>query len=117
MRSHPCSSTYVAFGDRPRSCGFQRLENMLFLDVKAIDVVKKPVVGLRHQRQTRISGIAFSESALDVPFDYSISHNSDTVRVSNQNWSTQAAGLFQPGRSGHLPVAIQAVPRSKHPTA
>ena len=63
------------------------------------------------------SGIAFAKSSLDVPFNYSVSHHSDAVGVRNQNRSAQATRLFEPGRSGHLPVAVHAVPRSEYPTA
>src|SRR5262249_10293014 len=117
VRPHPCAPTHIAFGDRPGTCRFQRLKNMLFLDVKAINVVEKSVVSLGYQWQTRISGIAFAKSSLDVPFNHSVSHHSDAMGVRNQNWSAQATRLFEPGRSGHLSVAVHAVPRSEYPAA
>src|SRR5262245_14821864 len=48
---HSRATSHVALGYRPGCCRLQGLKNVLLSYMKAIDVVKKTVVGLCNQRQ------------------------------------------------------------------
>ena len=111
MADHPGTAAHIALGDRPGLGAVQRLEGMLTGDVHSLDVVEAAIPGLRDHRQRPQELVILATYR---PVDHRIAHNSNAERVGDHDRTPEKAGFLYPGRSGHLPVAIERPPRGHH---
>ena len=79
-------------------------------DVKAVDVVQHPVVGLGHDRvgEEKLPAVA------NLPVDRGIANHADAMGVREEDRALEESGLADPGRAGHLAVAVQRKPGGEH---
>src|SRR5205814_3561805 len=79
---HACTAAYITFGNSAGRGGVQRFECVLGSYVQPVNVVEIAIVGFGHYRhRPPMPG----GRALDAPFDNSIAHHPDTVRVGDHN--------------------------------
>src|SRR6185503_1931464 len=108
---HGRAAADVAFGHRSGLRAVERGEDVLRLDVKAVDVVEVAVVGFRDDRQQPRLRVLL---ALDRPLDRRVADDADAVRVGDEDRPLEKPGLFDPGRAGHLAVAVHREPAGEH---
>ena len=117
VADHPGAAADIAFGHRTAARPIQRLERMGLRDVESVDVVQEPVPRLGDDGKAEVAGIAFASAALHVPLDDRVAHDADAVRVGDENRGAQEARFLDPGRAGHLAVAVEGVPPREHTVA
>ncbi len=88
-------------------CALQRLDDGVFVDVVAVDVVEVAVPGLGRDREQPDVGEV--RVALVHPGDDAGVGDADGVGVGDRDRALAGAGLFDPGDAGHLAVAVQGV--------
>jgi hypothetical protein len=87
--------------------GFERVENVLLLDVEAVRVVEVAVVRFRDDRQQpRLLLLA----TLRVELDHRVAHQAHAGRIRQHDGTFEEAGFLDPGRAGHFPVAVERRP-------
>ena len=76
---------------------------MLRLDMEAVDVVQTSVIGFGDDRQQpRLLHLAMPHG----PHNGCVSHGADAVRVSDEDRAFEETAFVNPGRAGHLAVAV-----------
>ncbi len=106
MAHHPRAPADVALGHRPARRAIERLEDVLVLHVKAVDVVEGAVVGLRDHRQAP----GLHPRPRDLPLQDRVAHHAHAVRVRDRDRAFQDAALLEPRRARHLAVAVEREP-------
>ncbi len=109
VADHAGAAADVALRNRARTSAIERGECVLWLNVKAVDVVEPPVPGLRDDWQ-RPPVFRVEFEALQRPADHGITHDADAVRIGDHDRSVQQAGFLDPGGAGHFAVAILREP-------
>ena len=90
------------------------MKRVLGLHVESVDVVQVAIISLRHDRQRPPVTRIVRPTLLHPPLDYRIAHHSYTVGVGDHHRPFEEARLLDPGRSGHLTVAVKRVPSGEH---
>ena len=108
---HASAAADRAFPGHPAGCTVERGVHVLRLHVKAVDVVQPAVVGFGDDRQPpRLQDVA----TRDLPLNDRVAHDADAVRVGDRDRPLEQAALLDPGRAGHLAVAVQREPGGEH---
>jgi hypothetical protein len=84
---------------------------VLLPDVHAVDVVEIAVPGLGHDREAAVEHLADPGAA---PLDDRVPHHTHAVGVGDDDRVEQQAVVVDPGRAGHLAVAVQVEPAGEH---
>src|SRR5206468_10558840 len=85
-----------------------RVKDVLWLDVKALDVVEPPVRGFGYHRQApRVAGV-IRYATFNPPCDDRIARDTDAVSICKNDRSIEETAFLNPGCAGHFTVAIQA---------
>ncbi len=92
----------------------ERALDVLGPHVKAVDVVEVAVPGLGHDGQRPPVAARVRGACPHAPGDGGIAHDTDAVRVREQHRSLELAGFLEPGRAGHLAVAVEREPAAEH---
>ena len=72
---------------------------------------KAAVVGFGDDRQPpRLQRVLLR----DLPLDDRVAHDADAVRVGDRDRTFEQPALLDPGRAGHLAVAVEREPRGEH---
>ena len=87
-----------------------RLEDVLRLHVKSVDVVQEPVPRLGDDRQRPPVARCVGATLLHAPGDRRVAHDADAVRVGQEDRPFEEARLLDPGRARHLAVAVLREP-------
>src|SRR5262249_52520647 len=99
-----------AFRYRPGLRVLQCRADMLVLDMEAVAVVEPTVPGLGdHRHGPRLDKILL----VHLPGNNRVADDADAMGIGDQNGAFEETGLFDPGRAGHLAVAIQGKPGSE----
>ena len=96
---------------------FDRIEDVLWLDVQAIGVVQKTVIGLgdNGQRPEAIADGIRTGAAMMIrlPPDVGVAHGAHAVRVGDEDGAIDEPGFFHPGSAGHFAVAVLREPAAE----
>src|SRR5829696_8844030 len=84
------------------------------MHVKSIDVVELTVPCLGYDRQRPPIATEIGSTLFDTPADDGIARDANTMRVRQYDWSFELAGLVDPCRARHFPIAIQREPAAEH---
>ncbi len=87
---------------------------MFGLDVKAVGVVEKTVPGLGDHRQRPPVAGGVGVSLGHSPRDHRVAGDADAVGVGDHHWTLEEPRLVDPGRAGHLAVAVEREPAREH---
>src|SRR3954466_13255255 len=82
--------------------------------MKPVNVVQVAVPGFGNYRQGPPIAFHVSIAALYLPLDHGIPNYPDTVSVFHHHRSVEKSRIFDPVRSGHLAVPVQAEVASKN---
>jgi hypothetical protein len=80
---------------------------MFLLDVEAVDVIEIAIPGFGHYGQAAVEHAWHPSPA---PFDHRVANGAHAVGVGDGDGIQQQPVVFDPGRSGHLAVAIETEP-------
>ena len=99
----------------PSATGPARAESSAAIDVlrpdmKTVDVVEVAVLCLGHDRQRPPVATRIRLALAHAPGDDGVTYDTDAVRVREHDGSLQSAAFVDPGRAGHLAIAVQREP-------
>jgi hypothetical protein len=110
VADHPRAAAHVPLAHRPARGRVERGDGVLRPHVEAVDVVQRPVVRLRDHRQPP----RLEPGAAHLPPEHRVPHDAHAVRVRDRDRPLEDARLLQPGRPGHLAVAVEREPGAEH---
>ena len=105
VAQHAGTAADAALLERAAARRIQRLNHMLRLHVKAVDVVEIAVIGLGSDRQAPIG----HDAGLDQPLDRRIARKPAGMRVGDGDRRVQFATLLEPDRARHLAIAVERI--------
>ena len=110
MADHAGAAADVALLDRPAARGGEGQGDVLGLDVEAVDVVEMAVPGLGHDRQRPPVARGIGPAGMQAFGDHRIADHANAVRVGQHDRPLELARFVDPGRAGHLAVAVEGEP-------
>ena len=111
VADHPGAAADVSLGDASARRALDRRDDMFRLHVKSVDVVQRAVPRLGDDRQRpRLE----ESQMLGGPLDRRVAHDADAMRIGDEYRTLEKARFLDPGRAGHLAVAVQRKPAGEH---
>src|SRR5258708_24302 len=114
VTDHARAAADIAFFDRPAVSGIECMPCVLGFDVESVNVVEIAIPGLGDYRERPPVALHVGTAALDLPGDDCVSNHSDAVRVGDHHGTIEKSGVVDPGRAGHLSIAVECEPGGEH---
>ncbi len=92
----------------PPCRGVDRLEDVLPLDVKAVDVVQPAIIGLTGDRQSPVGAFSVGIEAAVQPLDCGIAGDTTGVSVGDGDRTVAVPDFVNPPASRELAIAVEA---------
>ena len=86
--------------------GLERVPDIFWFNVKAINVIEPTVPGFGDNRQAPPVASLIGWRLFNAPVNNGVACDADAMRVRNNDWSLKKAALFKPRCAGHFTVAI-----------
>ena len=114
VTDHAGAAADVALGHRTGRCRLERAKDVLRPHMETIDVIQMPVPGLRRRPAATTSSPRRRRPWPYAPGDDGIAHDTDAVRVGDQDRPFHRTGFVDPRSAGHLAIAVQCEPAAIH---
>ena len=91
----------------------ESVKSILGFHVESVDVIQIAVPGLGHNWQGPRIPVLVRPMMFQTPGDHRITNDADAVRIRDHHGALEKTRLFDPGRAGHLAVAVLGEPSGK----
>src|SRR5208283_5488700 len=117
VADHASAAADVALFDGAGVGGVEGMESVFGLDVESVDVVEIAVPGFGDNGERPPVAFRIGRAVFDLPGDDGIADDPHAVRVGDHDRAIEKAGVFHPGGTGHLAVAVERKPGAENRVA